>query len=127
MRVSDSASDDLAIEAAQRAWEKRYGNRMSEKVEDSADADGIGALAISAAREALSAYHQARRIETVEQLDALSNYSVVLGHTTAYQLDGDNNLSGLYGPWMPTGSEVPVWSDEIPLPCALLWTPGGGE
>ena len=76
---------------------------------------------------AIAAYHQARRIETVEQLDALSNYSVVLGHTTAYQLDGDNNLSGLYGPWMPTGSEVPVWSDEIPLPCALLWTPGGGE
>ena len=53
---------------------------------------------------AIAAYHQARRIETVEQLDALSNSrSYWETRPTAYQLDGDTT-SGLYGPWMPTGA-----------------------
>lgn len=41
-----------AVEAAQRAWEERYSDRL-QSVTYSAQHDGMGALAIAAAREAL--------------------------------------------------------------------------
>lgn len=44
---------DPAIAAAQRAWVERYDDRMV-TVEDSARHDGVGSLAIAAAREALA-------------------------------------------------------------------------
>ena len=44
---------DPAVEAAERAWDQRYGNG-SLSAADSAAQDGIGHLAIAAAREALA-------------------------------------------------------------------------
>lgn len=46
-------SGDPAIAAAQRAWDARYVGRMVSAVESAAH-DGLGALAIAAAREALA-------------------------------------------------------------------------
>ncbi|WVX88133.1 hypothetical protein SEA_LITNINMCQUEEN_77 [Gordonia phage LitninMcQueen] len=46
-------SGDPAIAAAQRAWDARYEGRMVSAV-DSAAHNGVGALTIAAAREALA-------------------------------------------------------------------------
>jgi len=73
---------------------------------------------------AIAAYQQARRIEAVEQLDALPDRTVVRSREgVIYQRFRDNNLSGLYGEWSTVGYEVPSDSGEVSLPALLLWTP----
>ncbi|USH45576.1 hypothetical protein SEA_PHABULOSO_81 [Gordonia phage Phabuloso] len=61
-------SGDPAIAAAQRAWDARYVGRLVSVVESAAH-DGLGALAIAAAREALAPLR-----EVVEQARTCTPY-----------------------------------------------------
>lgn len=68
-----------------------------------------------------------RRIDTVEELDALPDGSVIRANICdigeVHVKSSDHHLADLYGPWFPTGYEVPCPSDEIALPALLLPTP----
>ncbi|WIC40274.1 hypothetical protein SEA_HOLLIDAY_79 [Gordonia phage Holliday] len=61
-------SGDPAIAAAQRAWDARYVGRLVSTVESAAH-DGLGALAIAAAREALAPLRELHRPFTVRTND----------------------------------------------------------
>lgn len=62
------------------------------------------------------------------ELDALPEGAVVLAIGSddvgcVYAKWPQHHLASLYGPWYPTGYEVPCASDEIPLPAKLIWLP----
>lgn len=59
--------NDPAVEAAQRAWTGRYSDRVV-PVTDSAHHDGMGALAIAAAREALKSVRELHRPQVIDCL-----------------------------------------------------------
>jgi hypothetical protein len=61
------------------------------------------------------------------ELDALPGGSVIISNADdvgcIYAKWPEHHLASLYGPWYPTGYEVPCPSDEIPLPARLIWHP----
>ncbi|AVP41727.1 hypothetical protein I5H14_gp071 [Mycobacterium phage Batiatus] len=63
------------------------------------------------------------RIETVEQLDALPEGSVVRNdESRIFEKGGEVSLMELYGPWFTPGCEVPDPSEALTLPARVLYS-----
>lgn len=66
------------------------------------------------------------RIDSIEQLDALPDGSVVRAREGAiYEKDTQHTIPG--EPWWPSGYDVECETTRIALPATLLWTPGDNE
>ena len=65
--------------------------------------------------------HYRSRIETVEQLDALPDDSVVRDDSRYVYEKATSRR------WHQPGWEGHRWSDEIDLPAVVLWSPGADE
>lgn len=62
------------------------------------------------------------------ELDALPEGAVVISLRSndvgrVYAKWPQHHLADHYGPWYPTGYEVPCLSDAIELPAKLIWQP----
>ena len=62
------------------------------------------------------------------ELDALPEGAVIMSIRSddigcIYVKWPQHHLADLYGPWYPTGYEVPSLSVEIELPARLIWHP----
>ncbi|WP_065286731.1 hypothetical protein [Mycolicibacter kumamotonensis] len=76
--------------------------------------EDVAALIAAAAEQ-----HYRRRIETVEQLDALPEDSVVRDDSRYVYEKATARR------WYQPGWEGQRWSDAIDLPATVLWSPGG--
>lgn len=100
-------SGDPAIAAAQRAWDARYVGRLVSVVESAAH-DGLGALAIAAAREALAPLRELHKpsFDGDEPYCATCCHTLLDDYELSYQVWPCDTARLLYSPELEGTSDA---------------------
>ncbi|MCG5431212.1 hypothetical protein LV457_02765 [Mycobacterium sp. MYCO198283] len=67
-----------------------------------------------------------RRVETVEELDALPEHCIIRSQRNGHAYEKNRRYCQAGKPWWEAGNGSCMSSDDVPLPALLLWTPEAG-